>query len=203
MKAWILVLAIEMTCQAQPPAFEVASVKPNQPGVNARPGLQMQPSRLTATRMTLKGLILFAYGAHDFQISGGPGWLDSDRWDIVATTGGTANDEQQKKMLQTLLNDRFKLTIRREMKELPIYALVEAKNGPKLQANTNGEFDFKLEWVPDSANMPSLNGAKMEPNPEGASIFTAVQEQLGLRLESQKGPVEMLLIERAEKAEVN
>lgn len=66
-----------------------------------------------------------------------------------------------------------------------------------------GSFDFKLEWVPDSAHMPSLNGSRMEASPDGASIFTAVQEQLGLKLESTKGPVEALVIERAEKATEN
>jgi uncharacterized protein (TIGR03435 family) len=67
-----------------------------------------------------------------------------------------------------------------------------------------GKFDFELEWVPDPANMPMINGAKPDGSKlDGASIFTAVQEQLGLKLESTKGPVEILVIERAEKATEN
>ena len=67
-----------------------------------------------------------------------------------------------------------------------------------------GSFDFKLEWMPDSSHMPLINGAKPpEGSAEGASIFTAVQEQLGLKLESTKGPVEILVIDRAEKATQN
>ncbi len=66
-----------------------------------------------------------------------------------------------------------------------------------------GKFDYKLEWVPDAANMPSINGAKMEASVDGPSIFTAVQEQLGLKLESTKAPVPILVIDRAEKAVEN
>jgi uncharacterized protein (TIGR03435 family) len=66
-----------------------------------------------------------------------------------------------------------------------------------------GSFDYKLQWAPDPANAPNINGAKMESSPDGASIFTAVQEQLGLKLESTKGPVQILVIDSAEKAKEN
>jgi uncharacterized protein (TIGR03435 family) len=66
-----------------------------------------------------------------------------------------------------------------------------------------GSFDYQLEWVPDAASMPSINGVKSEGSTEGPSIFTAMQEQLGLKLESTKAPVEILVIERAEKAAEN
>ena len=66
-----------------------------------------------------------------------------------------------------------------------------------------GSFDYNLQWAPDPANAPNINGAKMESNPDGASIFTAVQEQLGLKLESTKGPVPILTIDSAERAKEN
>jgi len=239
-------VATLMWCQAQSPAFEVASVK-----VNRSQGgrIRRDPGRLDITGMTLRAMVRYAYDVRDIQVSGGPAWLDSDYWDIAATAGREVTDDERKKMLQALLTERFKMTIHRETKELPVYALVVAKNGSKLKPNTEGKqerimlnakaglftmmgddvtvpkiaevlfgqvkrividrtgiegsFDFKLEWVPDATNMPSINGAKMEASTEGPSIFTAVQEQLGLKLESTKGLVEILVIERAEKAVEN
>jgi uncharacterized protein (TIGR03435 family) len=246
MKLPLLVLVILASCRAQTPAFEVASVK-----LNPAPGgrIRRDPGRLDITGMTLKGLVRYAYDVRDIQISGGPAWFDSDHWDIAATAGREVTDDERKKMLQALLTERFHMTIHRDTKDLPVYALVIAKNGLKLKLNTEekpervmlsvksglftmmgegvtaskfaevlfgqvkrivvdrtgieGKFDYKLEWVPDSANMPSINGAKMEASTEGASIFTAVQEQLGLKLESTKAPVEILVIDRAEKATEN
>jgi uncharacterized protein (TIGR03435 family) len=201
--------------------------------------------------MSLKDLVRYAYDVRDIQISGGPAWFDSDRWDIAAAAGREISEDERRRMLQTLLTERFLMTIRREMRDLPVYALVVAKSGPKLKANTDGvperiemgvratglsrltgqdvrvsklvtvlagptgrivldrtgiegNFDFKLEWMPDAAHMPLINGARPpEGSAEGASIFTAVQEQLGLKLESTKGPVEVLVIERAERATEN
>jgi uncharacterized protein (TIGR03435 family) len=129
-------------------------------------------------------------------------------------------------MLQTLLAERFKLAMHSETRELPVYALVVGKSGPKIQEVTEGigtmttgrgrlncrlpiaafarylsptlgrtvldrtgltgAFEIKLEWAPDDES-------------SGPSIFAAVQEQLGLKLESAKGPVEILVIEHAEK----
>jgi len=196
-------------------------------------------------------MVRYAYDVEDIQVSGGPAWFNSDRWDIIATAGQEITEAERRKMLQAVLNERFKMTIRHESKELPVYALVVARGGSKLTpgaaANPErvelgvsgagmhqmrgqsvplstiakvltgqagrivldrtgivGSFDYRLEWVPDPANMPMINGAKPDGSKlDGASIFTAVQEQLGLKLESTKGPVEILVIERAEKATEN
>jgi len=162
-----------------------------------------------------------------------------------------------------LLADRFQLTLHRETKEQSVYALLVAKNGPKLQESQTkdgqakegtgprgpmmrmgrgelsgqgvaldmltrtlssqlgrtvidrtglkGNFDFKLTWTPDPGQSAGPPGggpppgadAPPPPDPNGPSIFTALQEQLGLRLESQKGPVEMLVIDRVEKPSEN
>lgn len=242
-------LTFGVSCLAQSPAFEVASVKLNRSGGD-RGGISLLPGRITVSNMTLKGLVRYAYDLRDIQISGGPAWFDSDRWDIAATSTGAISDDERRQMLQTLLAERFQLTVRHESKDLPVYALTVAKNGSKLKPNADqktpriqtgvsekgllrlvgedapvsrltpalvayvgrivvdrtgleGRFDFKLEWVPDAANMPLINGAKMVPAEDGPSIFTAVQEQLGLRLESTKAPVEVLVVDRAEKATEN
>ncbi len=248
MKQLLLIVTLAVWCTAQSPVFEVASVKLNRAG--GSPQLGNEPGRLYRVPYDVEGsgaICVHCSGFSDFRrpdvVRFGALGHVCDGWPQVS-------DDERKLMLQALLTDRFQMSIRREMKEMPLYALVTAKNGPKLQANTNGNeprigirmgspglmqmtgvnvpvmrlaqalvgyvgaivvdrteiegsFDFELEWVPDPANMPTLNGAKPEGAPDGASIFTAVQEQLGLKLESAKGPVEVLVIERAEKAKDN
>ena len=90
---------------------------------------------------TLKDLVIAAYQVHDFQVTGGPGWIDSDLYDIDAKAEphpvpGQQFVTLQCRRLQTLLRDRFNLTIHRETKELPLYELTVAKGGPKLQPST-------------------------------------------------------------------
>jgi len=195
-----------------------------------------------------------AYGIRDFQIVGGPSWLGSDRYDITAKPEGAATSDQVKVMMQALLKDRFQLQFHRETKELPTYALVVAKGGPKVHASEEvsgsdkpkgmrrqmmgrgqftlegapmsafaeqlarvlgrsvidktgltGNYDVKLEYTPDDTGM--MKGPREDaPAPadaSGISIFTALQDQLGLKLESTKGPVEILVIDRAEKPSEN
>jgi len=226
---------------APPPAFEVASVKtapPNEPlDFLVQPG-----GRLTITNLTLNVILRQAFGVMAYQITGGPKWLDTDRFDIEAKAQGNPPREQVIAMLQTLLADRFQLKVHRETREGDVYALVVAKGGPKLKESTaqdshmylyrntppelpgvsyttvgqkasmamlagrlaemeerpvldrtelKGEYDFKLDYAIDN-------------NPEtGPSIFSALQEQLGLKLEAAKGPVEILVVDKAEKPSAN
>ncbi|HLG99737.1 MAG TPA: TIGR03435 family protein [Bryobacteraceae bacterium] len=256
-----------------PPTFEVASIKPAS-GDEHRIGFQMLPGGGLRTMGTsLKTLVTFAYDVRDFQIAGGPAWINSDRYDILAKAEAGSDssapvdprnmsDAQMKtarelvqQRLQALLADRFKLVIHRDTKEQPIYALVVAKGGSKLKPSDaksanrrmmmgrgmlNGEgvelamlanvlsnqlgrpvldrteleghFDVKLEWTPDPGQSPGgFPGgtpppgvqAPPPPDPNGPSIFTALQEQLGLRLESTKGPVEMIVVDTVEKPSEN
>jgi|SRR5579862_876364 len=253
--------------------FEVASVKPAAPGARGtliRPG---PGGGLTITNMTLKEMIVFSYRIQPFQISGGPGWLDSAHYDIVAKPEAKPNQGEVQVMLQALLADRFQLTIHRESKELLMYALVlarkDSKLGPSLIESKDGsctppdlsrrppppepgnlpalacgnmmwgrgrmravsvsigditptlsrllgrvvndktgligKFDISVEWTPDeSPAFPlSPNEPKPPADPAGPSIFAALQEQLGLKLEPQKGPVEIFVIDRAEKPSEN
>lgn len=265
--------------QAGAPAlsFEVASIKPSE-GDGHMVRIQTSPGgRYTASGVNLRMLIQQAYDVKDFQISGGPAWISSTPFDIVAKAENPdVNREQVKLMLQSLLAERFHLKFHRETRELPVYALVVGKNGHKLhlseiQPNTDGtpakspgagdpaapggagsakpagammrmgrgqldaqmtpiaalanmlaqqlgrpvidktdlkgSYDFKLEWTPDETAHRLIGGGGADAPPpadsSGPSVFTAVQEQLGLRLESQKGPVEILVIDSVEKPSGN
>ena len=290
------------------PAFEVASVKPAAPITGNRimvmirggPG-SPDPGQITYSNVTVKNVLTTAYGVKGFQISG-PGWLDSERYDIVAKLPRGATKAEFMVMLQNLLAERFKLTLHREKKDLPMYALVVGKNGPTLKESADapapkdgeapkadgplaerqlrmgkdgfpmlppgsgrggataialvngnarmtatkqsmaglaemlsnqldlpvvdmtgltGKYDFTLSFAPEggmavkagilappSAGPPSGEGgpgvpAASAPDGESSSnLFTALQEQLGLKLEQRKGPVELLVIDHLEKAPI-
>lgn len=251
------------------PIFEVASIKPgsfpNLPGGTIR---WQTGGALRVTNMSLKELMEQAYDVFPFQISGGPDWLDSARFDISAKPDHEPKWQEEALMLQSLLADRFQLSIHRETKELPVYALVLARKdgrlGPKLteskegactvydaanppargatvcgtrmfnpshgfltiarlpidslaktlsevlgrtvidKTGLTGDFDSHLEYAPDENQRIQLPpGIPNPPVSDGPSIFVAVQEQLGLKLESQKGPVGILVIDRAEKPSEN
>jgi uncharacterized protein (TIGR03435 family) len=262
-------------------AFEVASIKPNNSG-DGRVMMQNQPGRFTATNVTLRLLIRNAYQLQDFQITGGPSWLSSDHFDIVAKIpdgvrdGGPAEPPGSgpgplQLMMRALLAERFKLVLHNETKDSPIYALILARSdgrlGPELKksetdcnavmaagrgrggpmpppgppqpgdrmpcgirigpgnmavggsslsqfANSlgmftgrvvqdrtglTGNYDFNLTWTPDQMPQRPPGASDLPVDPNGPSIFTAVQEQLGLKLDSQRGPVELVVIDRAEK----
>jgi len=230
--------------QSATPKFEVASIKPADPN---SPGFRIQTApggRYIATGVTVKFLISQAYGVMEFQVSGGPGWIGNERYEINAKAeSGTENKPGEMGLrLQGLLADRFQLKLVHETRELPIYTLVVAKGGSKLKESTveggmsmgprmitvkgmgmgsfttqlshllgrkvldrtglTSGYDFKLEWTPDSAQAfePKEGAAADSPGP---SLFTALQEQLGLKLESTKGPVEILVIEHAERPTEN
>jgi uncharacterized protein (TIGR03435 family) len=235
--ALLLSLTIITVAQNQPLAFEVASVKPSPPGSNGM-SIGLPAGRFTARNASLKLLMVNAFDIRTFQIVGGAGWMDSDRFDIEAKTPGNISGKQGYEMLQTLLADRFQLKIHWETREMPIYTLVVEKNGPKLnpakedgrsmvsgrgrgrmdfqkvslptlavnlagnldrividKTGLSGEFDFTLEWNPDLS--------QPDPDQSKPSIFTALTEQLGLRLESTRGAVEVLVIDHAEKPSEN
>ncbi|HTP30807.1 MAG TPA: TIGR03435 family protein, partial [Candidatus Acidoferrales bacterium] len=119
--------------------FEVASVKPAQPptpdgqgrifmrGPSGGPGTK-DPGRITYPYMTLKNILMTAYNVKNYQING-PSWLDSERFDVTATMPPETTKEQLQVMLQNLLIERFKMSIHREKKELPMYSLVVTKAG--------------------------------------------------------------------------
>jgi bla regulator protein blaR1 len=276
------VLAQAPVADADPKAtFEVASVKPNKSGaagvrLGGPPG-----GTFTIENATLRDIIRFAYNVQPYQIEGGPGWIASDRFDIIAkqppnTPPGlmaTGSPSTLQYMVRNLLTDRFKLKMHQDTREMPVYALVRARSdgtlGPKLQPTAGGcgafrrggpgaapsppprndqircgmsmgiaslsggdmpiaqlaimlsprvgrnvvdrtgltgNYDFTLEFTPDPTQLPPggtappgepplINGVPMQ----GPSIFTAVQEQLGLKLDSQRGPVDVWVIDSVEQ----
>jgi uncharacterized protein (TIGR03435 family) len=198
-------------------------------------------------------LIAAAYNLNSKTISGGPGWIESDHYDIAAVTPGEVRPtrDEQMSMLRSLLADRFKLTFHREQKEFSIYELEVAKGGPKLKPSTappddppqlistvypqrmvlparnvtmsdltslmqramldrpvvdktglTGKYDFDLEWAPDETQF----GGEVPTAPTDAPsppLFTAIQQQLGLRLEATRGPIEALVVDTAERPSAN
>jgi uncharacterized protein (TIGR03435 family) len=122
------------------PVFETASVKVNvthEANNEGRPraSLRTTPGFFTAQNSTLSQFIQWAYNIQAFQVAG-PSWVDTERYDISAKAPGPAPNEQLRLMLQTLLKERFHLALRRDTRELPGYALIVAKNGPKLRSST-------------------------------------------------------------------
>ena len=138
----------EMRGQSQPgtplPVFEVASVKPTgRPPDSSTTGCTISHGSFTAHAAWVRGMIAFTHGVHAAQVLGGPGWVDSEQYDVIAKGESTdATLDQIKAMLRTLLADRFKLVVHREIKEMPVYTLVEGKNGLKMQEAKEGEKTF-------------------------------------------------------------
>jgi uncharacterized protein (TIGR03435 family) len=256
------------------PTFDAASVKPAPPpdgrggrrvGMGGGPGTDT-PGRINFENVGLGAVIGKAYGVNYYQISG-PGWFDSERFNIIATVPPGTTQEQFRLMLQNLLADRFKLALHKETREMQIYSLNVARNGPKLKKATpdpppdandaadrasggfagklaadgypaprpgmtimstpagprarlsnkehmewlagmlsgqlgrpvidatglTGEYDISLYWVPQRPD------AIASDDPSGPDLIAALQQQLGLKLEPKKGPIEVLVVDRVEK----
>jgi uncharacterized protein (TIGR03435 family) len=286
--------------------FEVASIKPSAPPDGRGMRVWMtggpetpDPGRWTTENFSLASLVTLAYNLKRYEYSG-PSWMDTERFDIVAKVPLGATKEQFRVMLQNLLVERFKLTFHNEKKEMQVYELMVAKNGPKLKESVEeppsaeaakaggpdagalgapppppppppggvmpritmdkegfpvlpggmagrgpmtimmngrartqafrqssqqiadmlsnqigkpvtdatglkGKYDFKLQWAADSmGRMPppppgAEGGAPSPPEDSGPTIYAAIQDQLGLKLEQKKGQVEMLVVDHAEK----
>jgi uncharacterized protein (TIGR03435 family) len=121
--------------------FEVASIKPfphpvteNSMSYNAWRSMarSSRHGQFSLVMVTLKGLVLAAYDVNDFQVVGGPAWMDTDGYDLVAKAGRDATYSQMQPMLQSLLADRFELKLHRETRDLPVYELSAAKGGPTI-----------------------------------------------------------------------
>jgi len=239
--------------------FEVASVKPSDPDSRGMRITRSPGNGLITTGSSLKTLIRLAYNVEDFQITGAPGWISTERYDIVAKPDRAEGPddlkdapEPQKRHLfdvlrertRSLLAERFHLEVHLKTEERPIYLLVQAKGGHKMRVSQQEEgvtrnrgkirgdgermgqfagvlgmvlgrpvldrtgladkFDFTLEFTEDSpAGKGGPEGEPVPADPDGASIFTAIQSQLGLKLESGRGPVPVIVIDRVERPTAN
>lgn len=137
--ALIFLASATLAVRAQHPAFEVASIKRNNSGAEGA-RVSGNLGRLTITNNPLRNIIRNAWGLQGFQIVGGPDWINTERWDIVAKVEAGAERQNVMPMVQNLLADRFKLKVHKETRELPIFALTFARAdhafGPKLHASS-------------------------------------------------------------------
>jgi uncharacterized protein (TIGR03435 family) len=268
--AGIAVAMFFFTMEGISQSFEVSSVKPVASGRGV-PSIRVTPGgRLTATNVTLRRLIRWAYGVQDFQITGGPNDYNQPLYEVVAKgESGNETTQQLAQALQSLLADRFKLKLRRETKQSEVYALTTTTTPSKLKAMSDGAeghsrvansscglelefpagasltqlasflsaqtwlehpvinrtglsgiFDIKLQFFVEGpvslVDQGLESGAPPPPPPPSspslpapgtpcvrATIFEAVQRQLGLKLERQRAPVEMVVIEHWEKPSEN
>ncbi len=130
---------LSIAASAQSQAFQTVSIKPSR---NSADGTSMHtsPGRFRAASVTPHELLLYAFGARDSQLIGGPDWLTKDKFDIEAVTGTPDNPDRTtlQPLLQAMFADRFKLKFHRETRDLPVYSLVIAKGSPKLTAHSGG-----------------------------------------------------------------
>jgi uncharacterized protein (TIGR03435 family) len=235
------------------PIFEVATVKPSSPDRQGR-NINVRGRQFTTGNTSLSGLIAFALGIHPKQITNAPSWVESEKWDITAQPDGEGqpNEKQWKGMLMKLLAERFNLKYHSDKKEMAVYAITVAKNGPKLTKSTGdpnglpglgfrglgnlvtrnaairdlaslmqgiildrpvidqtglpGRFDFTLTWQPDEfqfGGRPPQAPPLPKEVTERPDLFTAMQEQLGLKMESTKAPADVIVIDTVEKPSAN
>jgi uncharacterized protein (TIGR03435 family) len=235
-----------LLAQAPAPAFEVATVKvtPASPPNGGLIAMDRDPAMLHYSNITLKTLIAIAYRFDDRLILGGPGWLDSEHYELSAKIPPGTEKDRVPLMLQTLLAERFKLAVHRETKDQRVYFLLGGKKGPKLKdarqselrepgapdteqvrgdrvpmqilpgritghgvpiaslaaalarvagysvldrTQLGGMFDLDLKWTPENSKGT------------GPDLFTAIQEQLGLKLEAGRAPIESLLVDHVKR----
>jgi len=235
--------------------FEVASIKPSPVPARLVPGFNVTATELRTPNISVAGLITFAFELHLKQISGLPGWAETEGYQIIARLpqGGDPSDAQLRTMLQNLLKARFGLAFHTEKRELSVYAIGIGKNGPagiKMVPNSTsglrmgsegvarvrfqgatmealaaqlqlrvldrpvvdqtgltGRYDFTLNWRPDEfqfSNLPPAQRAAAVANNDALpDLFTAFQEQLGLKLEATKAPATVLVIDKLSKPSEN
>jgi uncharacterized protein (TIGR03435 family) len=251
----LIIAAAALYLQAQsgdPLTFEVASVKPTT-CVNCGLIRQM-PGGMTyhGEGVTLRVAMTVAYTVTDRQITGGPSWINTDRYDIEAKASRPSTSDELHVMLQHLLEERFHLKLKHEAHEESVWALVVDKAGSKLpvhdsadldhppmglqgvrgadgsfcggltgrnvtmeylaftlsrstdrkvidRTNLPARYDVNLQFLPDGARTAGPNGDGPPISPDCVDLATALPKQLGLRLESAKGPVGFIVIEHAEK----
>jgi bla regulator protein blaR1 len=235
------------------PGIEVATIKPSRPDEAFSLGAG-RAGVFTTTATPLRTLIQFANGIHPRQISNGPSWMDSDRYDVTIKPDqdGIPTIPQMRVLVRKLLADRFNLVSHREKKQLSVYAITAAKGGPKLiphegpasnqpsfgfgrgmlnirnttmtefagflQANIleqpvvdetglTDRFDFNVRYTPDAAQLANLPAGVPPPPPinddSPPDLFTAFQQQIGLKLEPKKALVDVVVVDSVERPSDN
>ncbi len=216
-------------CLAQVPEFDVATFKPSPPSTSDALNIDLGTvldGKLTLSNVTLAECIMFAYRIPSASLIFGPDWINarSVRYDIVAKAAPGTERSQMQSMLQTLLAQRLKLRVHQEQRPMQHLALVTGKNGPKLlpaeasarNPASNGHIArnqitmqqlatllsrFERQVIVDETNLKGSYAVSLDWSQDGSgpSLYTAVQEQLGLKLDSRKSPVTVLVVDAAEK----
>jgi uncharacterized protein (TIGR03435 family) len=230
----------------------------------------MVPGAFNAAGVPVRFVVSRAFNVQDFQITGGPDWMNTDRFDIEARLApDTAGPQNMAAALRAMLADRFQMVATRETREMPVLVLVRAREdgqlGPQMKPSPtdcaaaekggtpgplqadgrpacggrgglgritagglrmtqlaqqlsqfmgrividktglDGFYQFDLSWAPTPEQMPPgmPPGAAPPFDPNAPILPTALQEQLGLKLESGRGPVEVIVIERLEPPSEN
>ncbi len=255
------------------PAWDVSTIKPSNPDARGSM-IQLTTGGIKITNVPLWMTLREAFGLQDDRLFGGPGWAKTTAFDIEAKVAPedalrlkALTPAQRRQMLVALLEERFGLKFHHETRELPMYDLVVAKGGVKMQASKpdpdgldpgpgqgpkpsshmlmmhgrghiestgigmsglvrilsgqlgrtvvdktelKGNYDYKLDWTPDDAAPVMLKSSNPAPGDNslsqdtgGPSLFTALEEQLGLKLESTKGPVDVIVIDQLEQPTAN
>ena len=227
------------------PDWEVATVRPSAPDAIGD-GIDQNGRHVTLKYETVEMLLVIGYNVQKSQIVNAPDWVKTAHWDIdgLSDTDGEMDLQQLQKMICKLLAERFGLKLHREQREMPVYALVVAKGGPKLAANTSdpngrleqhprdgngqhsellknfsmaelalilefrvdrpivdqtrltGRYDMTLKWTYDEDQAPTDGSA-------APSLFTAVQEQLGLKLEPVRAAAQVLVVDAVQQPGAN
>jgi uncharacterized protein (TIGR03435 family) len=231
------------------PAFAVATIKPSAPDTAIL--TQIRGNRFVTEGTTFGDLFKYAYSVHPDQLVGGPGWLRTAKFDVLADPEmeKRLNSEQMKSMVQQLLTDRFHLVMHREKNSLSVYALVKTTETPKLtksegndrgipvvgyspkgelragnatlenfatflqrfvldrpavdQTGIAGRFDLLLRWTPDNFR-PGIQAGDAQDNAAAPpNLFTAIKEQLGLKLQPMKAEVEVFRVDQVAQPSEN
>jgi uncharacterized protein (TIGR03435 family) len=229
----------------------VVSIKSSKGGDDPG-GFRITRGRFVAQNVTVRLLVAVAYGVQPFQVSGGPRWVDMERFDVEAKLDDpVSRTDQEPAMVRALLSDRFKLVLHKDASLTSAYALVVAGKGPKMRlsadqsqggsptggvhlgpgnlagtgmrlglvasllgtrlgrpvidrTNLPDRYDVDLRWTPDVGEAPAdAANALTQPDPSGPSLFTAIQQQLGLRLDAIKAPSGFLVIDEVERPAAN
>jgi uncharacterized protein (TIGR03435 family) len=237
------------------PVFEVATIKPSDPHSQGQI-VTLRGVEVITTNTTVRDLINLAYWLHPKQVTGGPAWMESEKYDMAGKPDapGQPSVDQMKMMIQKLLADRFQLKFHFEKRDLSAYAvriskteakIIKSQDDPKGypawyfgrtasgttltfrnspmsqvtailqnfldkpvvdQSGLSERYDFTLTFTLDPAQAARLGGPPIPTadNPDAApDVFTAFQQQLGLKLESAKAPVDVMVIDKVEKPSEN
>ncbi len=268
-KTLVLLAFAVVSAQTSQPAFDAVSVKVNTGGTGPT-RVATFPNRFSAVNATLHMLVRYAFNVPDYRLSGGPNWMDADRFDIEGAAGRTAEFDEIRAMTRAALEDRFRLRSHVEKRDQPLFVLTVARRDGKLgdqmapatdeckpltppkgfppppppppggasaggprgpsilspfaisgrklamsmlvatlsnalnrhvvdRTNLTGTFDLDLYWLPDQLPLTPPGAPPMPIDPTWPPLSTALQEQLGLRLDSSRGPVDVLVIDSVEK----